>query len=157
MTTPAWHRGGCHCGAIHFEVQADVDIEALDCNCSICAKAGYLHLIVPRTAFRLQADESQLIRYRFGSGVGEHLFCRICGVKSFYIPRSNPDGVDVNVRCLEPDGIRSLRITPFDGRGSWESAAAGIAHLSNAPVDAVQSAPRSATQPNAVDDQGHAP
>src|SRR5690606_11754587 len=129
------HRGGCHCGAIRFEVLAEPDIEALDCNCSICAKSGYLHLIVPRSTFRLLAGADGLTRYRFGSGVAEHLFCPVCGVKSYYIPRSNPDGVDVNVRCLDPAGIRSLRIVRFDGRGDWERSAAGIAHLSDASAD----------------------
>ena len=99
------HRGGCHCAKVRFEVDAPAVIEALDCNCSICAKTGYLHLIVPRSRFRLLAGESNLATYTFGTGVAQHLFCQTCGIKSFYIPRSNPDGIDVNVRCLDPATI----------------------------------------------------
>ncbi len=123
------HRGGCHCGRVAFEVDAPAELEALDCNCSICARSGFLHLIVPRARFRLLHGEDALAEYRFGSGVARHLFCRHCGIKSFYVPRSNPDGIDINVRCLQPERIASLRITPYDGR-NWEAAAAAIAHLS---------------------------
>ena len=123
------HRGGCHCRRVAFEVDAAADIEALDCNCSICSNTGFLHLIVPQTRFRLLNGEDALVEYRFGSGIARHLFCRHCGIKSFYEPRSNPDGIDVNVRCLDADTIASLRITPYDGR-NWEEAASAIAHLS---------------------------
>lgn len=126
MTT---HTGSCHCGRVRFEVEAPAAIEALECNCSICSKSGFLHLIVPRAAFRLLAGEADLTEYRFGSGVARHRFCKVCGVKPFYTPRSNPDGVDVNVRCLEPDTISELMITPFDGR-NWERSAGALAHLS---------------------------
>ncbi len=124
------HRGGCHCGAVHFEVDAPAVIEALDCNCTICAKSGFLHLIVPQSAFRLLQGEDALSEYRWGTGAARHLFCRLCGVKSFYVPRSNPDGIDVNVRCLDPQTIVELRVTPFDGRGDWDAQAAAIGHLS---------------------------
>lgn len=124
------HRGGCHCGRVRFEVDAPARIEALDCNCSICARSGYLHLIVPQSAFRLLQGEDALSEYRWGSGAARHLFCRVCGVKSFYVPRSNPDGIDVNVRCLDPETIVELVVTPFDGRGDWEAQAATIGHLS---------------------------
>ena len=123
------HRGGCHCRRVVFEVDAAADIEALDCNCSICSKTGFLHLIVPQTRFRLLNGEDALVEYRFGSGIARHLFCGHCGIKSFYVPRSNPDGIDVNVHCLDADTIVSLRITPYDGR-NWEDAASAIAHLS---------------------------
>jgi hypothetical protein len=123
------HRGGCHCGRVAFEVDAPADIEALDCNCSICSKAGFLHLIVPQSRFRLLRGDDELSDYRFNESIARHLFCRHCGIKSFYVPRSNPDGIDVNVRCLEPNTIASLKITPYDGR-NWEDAASAIAHLS---------------------------
>ena len=110
-------------------MDAPADIVALDCNCSICSKAGYLHLIVPLARFRLLRGEEALTEYRFNSGAARHLFCSRCGVKSFYVPRSNPDGIDVNVRCLDGKTITSLRITPYDGR-NWEDAVADIVHLS---------------------------
>jgi hypothetical protein len=125
----ATHRGSCHCGKVRFEVDAPAVIEALDCNCSICEKTGYLHLIVPRSRFRLLDGESDLATYTFGTGVAKHLFCRICGIKSFYIPRSNPDGIDVNVRCLDRATIAEVKITPFEGR-DWEAHGNKLASLS---------------------------
>jgi hypothetical protein len=131
-TSPAvvTHRGGCHCGRVRFEVDAPARIEALDCNCSICAKSGFLHLIVARSAFRLLQGEQDLVEYQWGTGVARHLFCGVCGVKSYYVPRSNPDGIDINVRCLDPGSISELVITPFEGRGDWDAQAAAIGHLS---------------------------
>ena len=125
----AIHHGGCHCGAVAFEVAAPEDIDALDCNCSICAKAGFLHLIVPRSRFHLLRGEDALTDYRFGTGVAVHRFCRYCGIKSFYIPRSNPDGIDVNVRCLDPSTIGELRVSLFDD-SDRDAATARIEHLS---------------------------
>lgn len=123
------HVGGCHCGRVRFEVEAPAKIEALECNCSICAKSGFLHLIVPRSRFRLVQGEEFLTAYTFNTGVARHLFCKVCGVKSFYIPRSNPDGYSVNVRCLEPGTISEVAVKPFDGR-HWEENAGRLARLS---------------------------
>jgi hypothetical protein len=113
--------GGCHCGAIRYEVEAPEDLEVEDCNCSICSMTGYLHLIVPRSRFRLVAGADSISTYRFNSGTAQHTFCKVCGIKPFYIPRSNPDGVDVNVRTLQ-DKPRSLLVVPFDGQ-HWEQHA----------------------------------
>lgn len=113
------HHGSCHCGKVRFEVEAPADIEAQQCNCSICRKSGYLHLIVAKRDFHLQSDEELLQSYQFGSRVARHYFCRDCGIKSFYVPRSHPDGISVNVNCLDPKGIRSLTVTQFDGE-NWE-------------------------------------
>ena len=131
MTELVTHRGGCHCGAVRFEVDAPARIEALECNCTICSMTGFLHLIVPQSRFRLLGDPAALASYTFNTGVARHLFCRTCGIKSYYIPRSNPDGVDVNVRCLERDTIAELVVAPFDGR-NWEAAGGALAHLSRA-------------------------
>ena len=90
------HRGGCHCGAVRFEVDAPARLLVHDCNCSICAMSGFQHLIVPGSRFRLLAGADALTEYTFNTGVARHLFCRRCGVKSFYEPRSNPDGYSVN-------------------------------------------------------------
>ena len=119
------HSGGCHCGAVRFEVEAPAEIEVHDCNCSICRACGYLHLIVPRERFHLLAGEDALSTYTFNTGAAKHLFCRTCGVKSFYVPRSHPDGVSVNARCLLEDTIRGMRVEPFDGR-NWEAARARL-------------------------------
>jgi len=123
------HHGGCHCGRVRYEVDAPAAIEALDCNCSICRMSGFLHLIVPASRFRLVAGVDALAEYTFNTGTAKHRFCRYCGIKSFYVPRSNPDGFDVNVHCLDPDTIERIGITPFDDRRREESEAA-IAHLS---------------------------
>ena len=130
MTTPEIvHRGGCHCARVRFEVQAPADIEALDCNCSICRMTGFLHLIVPASRFRLLSGEDALVDYTFNTGAAKHRFCGHCGIKAFYIPRSHPDGVDVNVRCLDPGSVRSLMVAPFDD-ADRDAATAAIAHLS---------------------------
>ena len=115
------HAGGCHCGRVRFEVDAPADLELLECNCSVCARSAYLHLIVAARDFRLLAGAGDLAEYTFGTGVAKHRFCRHCGVKSFYVPRSHPDGYSVNARCLDPATIRSMKVRPFDGR-DWENA-----------------------------------
>jgi hypothetical protein len=131
MTRPTLvvHRGGCHCGRVRFEVDAPAAIAALDCNCSICRMSGFLHLIVPADRFRLLAGVDDLSEYTFNTGAARHRFCRFCGIKSFYVPRSNPDGFDVNVRCLDSATIERVDVTPFDDTRRDESEAA-IAHLS---------------------------
>ncbi|HEU4517126.1 MAG TPA: GFA family protein [Steroidobacteraceae bacterium] len=115
------HAGGCHCGRVRFEVLAAPDLELLACNCSMCARSSYLHLIVPAGDFRLLSGDTDLVEYRFGTGAAKHRFCRRCGVKSFYVPRSHPDGVSVNARCLDAGTVSSTRVAPFDGR-DWEKA-----------------------------------
>ena len=128
---PSWKSGGCHCGAVAFEVYADDDAELSDCNCSICAMTGYLHLIVPKEHFRLVRGQDSISTYTFNTGTAKHTFCKICGIKSFYTPRSHPDGVSVNARCLSPDAIKNMRIVPFDGR-HWEQHAAELPPLEGA-------------------------
>lgn len=126
MTT---HRGGCHCGRVRFEVEAPAIIDAQLCNCSICSMTAYLHLIVPASRFRLTDGAGDIETYTFNTGTARHHFCRNCGVKSFYVPRSNPDGYSVNVRCLDPETIEAVRVSHFDGR-NWELHAGELAHLS---------------------------
>jgi hypothetical protein len=118
--------GGCHCGAVQFAALVREDRpEVLDCNCSICAKTGFLHLIIGHEDFELLAGREDLESYRFGSGTANHLFCSRCGIKSFYQPRSHPDAWSVNFRALDPGhGIES-RIVPFDGR-NWEQAKSAL-------------------------------
>ena len=130
-TTPAHitHRGGCHCRRVRFEVDAPVDIEVLECNCSICTMTGFLHLIVPALRFRLLSGESDLAEYSFNTGTAKHLFCRHCGIKSFYVPRSHPNGFSVNGRCLDAGTVAFFHITAFDDNDR-EAATAALAHLS---------------------------
>jgi hypothetical protein len=125
------HRGGCHCGAVAFEVDAPARVTVIECNCSICRMTGFLHLIVPRSRFRLLRGEGDLSEYRFNTGTARHLFCRHCGVKSFYVPRSNPDGYSVNVRCLDRSAFEHVDIEPFDD-DERAAAEAQIRHLSRA-------------------------
>lgn len=122
------YQGSCHCGAIRFEVEAPEVIEADDCNCSICTKSGALHLIVPSTAFALLAGEESMTTYRFNSGIAKHPFCKVCGIKPFHIPRSNPDGVDINLNCLDTRP-KAINVTAFNGR-EWEKHAHKLAHKS---------------------------
>ncbi|MCB2089288.1 MAG: GFA family protein [Sphingomonadaceae bacterium] len=99
----------------------------LDCNCSICSKSGYLHLTIPHEDFTLESGSDSLTSYRFGTGAAEHLFCKICGIKSFYQPRSHPDCWSVNLRCLDPGHGIDGEIPAFDGR-NWEAAKAALHH-----------------------------
>lgn len=122
------YQGGCHCGAVTFEVEAADSVEVENCNCSVCQMSGFLHLIVPITHFRLISGLENLSTYKFNTGVAEHKFCKICGIKSFYIPRSNPDGVDVNLRCLKTKPA-DINIVDFDGQ-NWELNAHKITHKS---------------------------
>ncbi len=123
------HRGGCHCGRVRFEVDAPARIDALECDCSICRMSGYLHLIVPASRFRLLQGGEFLAEYAFHTGVARHRFCRVRGIKSFYVPRSNPDGIDVNVRCLDRATIEGISIRQFDD-ADRDAATMAIAHLS---------------------------
>ncbi len=127
MTT---HTGGCHCGRVRFEVDAPAAIAATECNCSVCSKAGYLHLIVPQSQFRLLQGEEYLSTYTFNTGVARHHFCSNCGIKSFYVPRSHPDGISVNVRCLDPGTIERVSVSTFDGR-NWEQNVAELSPISD--------------------------
>lgn len=129
MSTLRPHSGGCHCGAIRFSVDLPDAFETEDCNCSICAMSGNIHVIVPGSRFRLEQGEDRLTEYRFNSGAARHLFCSVCGVKSFYIPRSNPDGVAVTWRCLDDWQALDVTVSPFDGQ-NWEANAGRLAHKS---------------------------
>ncbi|MBW0144740.1 GFA family protein [Sphingomicrobium clamense] len=112
-------KGGCHCGAVRYEFAGEPPFEVLKCNCSMCARTGFLHLMVPHEEFTLLKGEDSLTSYRFGTGAANHLFCKHCGVKSFYQPRSHPEAWSVNANCLGEEV--ELRVTPFDGK-NWETA-----------------------------------
>ena len=122
------YHGSCHCQAVRFTVEAPDVVEVERCNCSICAKSGFLHLIVPLAKFQLLSGEEQLETYTFNTGVAKHYFCKTCGIKPFYVPRSNPDGMDVNLNCLD-ELPPEVSIVDFDGQ-NWEANAASLAHKS---------------------------
>ena len=124
------HTGGCHCGRVRFEVDAPSRIAATRCNCSICTKSGYLHLIVSAGDFRLLCGDDELSTYTFNTGAAKHHFCRHCGVKSFYVPRSHPDGVSVNVNCLDEGTVEAVEVSDFDGR-HWEQNVANLSPISD--------------------------
>ena len=115
-------QGGCHCGRVRFRVIADLD-RASECNCSICTKKGILHLIVPPEQFELLSGKDDLATYQFNTGTAKHMFCQACGIHPFYVPRSDPDKIDVNVRCLDDVDLTMIAPRPFDGR-NWETAMA---------------------------------
>lgn len=119
MESESVYTGGCHCGAVRFRVRV-AHFVAGECNCSICAMKGYLHLIVPENRFELLQGEADLSAYSFNTGVAKHLFCRTCGVSPFYRPRSHPEDWDVNLRCLDEDVLDRFEVRPFDGR-NWEA------------------------------------
>ena len=113
-------QGGCHCGRVRFKVTADLT-RVTYCNCSICSKKGFLHLIVPPEQFELLSGHDDLTTYTFNTGVAKHTFCKHCGIHAFYVPRSDPDKIDVNVRCIEGVDLSALTIKTFDGK-HWEEA-----------------------------------
>src|SRR5438105_14652161 len=113
-------QGGCHCGRVRFRVSADLD-GVTDCNCSICTKKGFLHLIVPPERFELLSGKDELTTYQFNTGTAQHTFCKHCGIHPFYVPRSDPDKIDVNVRCLDDIDLAAILPKPFAGK-HWEAA-----------------------------------
>jgi hypothetical protein len=113
-------QGGCHCGRVRFKVTADLD-RVTYCNCSICSKKGFLHLIVPPEQFELLSGEDNLTTYTFNTGLAKHIFCKTCGIHPFYVPRSDPDKIDVNARCLDDVDLETLTVYTFDGK-HWEEA-----------------------------------
>jgi centromere protein V len=113
------HTGGCHCGRVRFEVTAPARLQVSDCDCSICSKSGYLHLIVPKSRFRILSGEDWLTTYEFNTRTAKHLFCSACGIKSFYVPRSYPEGYSVNARCLGEGTVEEMTVVHTDGK-NWE-------------------------------------
>ena len=125
------YEGGCHCGRVRFRVTAELS-RVTDCNCSVCRKKGFLHLIVPPGQFEVISGQDALTTYRFNTGAAKHTFCATCGIHPFYVPRSDPDKIDVNARCLDAPEALSITVAPFYGR-DWEAHGAELAHLSKEP------------------------
>jgi hypothetical protein len=116
----AKYEGGCHCGRVRFKVQADLT-QTLDCNCSVCTKKGFLHLIVPLDQFEVTQGSEALTTYQFNTNTAQHMFCTSCGMHPFYVPRSDPDKMDVNARCIDNIDVSALRPQKFDGK-NWEAS-----------------------------------
>ena len=117
------YQGGCHCGRIRFAVTAPL-VGVTECNCSVCRMKGFLHWIVPLERFELLQGREALTTYRFNTGVAQHTFCATCGMHPFYVPRSDPDKIDVNVRCLDDVDLTQVPVAPFDGQ-NWETSMTG--------------------------------
>lgn len=114
------HTGGCHCGAVRFKLSAPAEVVVNDCNCSVCYKKQNRHFIIPQTKFTLLQGEDYLTTYRFNTGVAKHMFCKVCGVQSFYQPRCTPDGYGIAPHCVDPGTITDIKIEAFDGQ-NWEA------------------------------------
>ena len=113
------HSGGCHCRRVRFEVLAPAQLEVSECNCSMCARTGYLHLMVPKSRFKLLSGADVLTTYQFNTKTAQHLFCSVCGIKAFYVPRSHPEGYSVNARCLDEGTVSGMTVKQVDGK-NWE-------------------------------------
>ena len=114
------YTGGCHCGRVRFEVSGQIG-RVLDCNCSVCRKKGFLHWIVEPEQFRLLSAPDALSLYEFHTKTAKHYFCSTCGISSYYIPRSHPDMIDVNLRCVDGVNLEELEVECFNGQ-DWEQA-----------------------------------
>ena len=113
------YEGGCHCGAVRYEVEAELGT-LVSCNCSICSKTGTLLTFVPESQFRLLSGEDALTDYRFNQEVIAHLFCKHCGIRSFARGK-DPQGhtmVAINARCLDGVAFDDLPKHHFDGRSA---------------------------------------
>lgn len=124
------HQASCHCGAVMVEIEAPAVLEVQSCNCSMCERTGFLHVIVPASRFWLKQGKDELTCYTFNTGVAKHYFCKHCGCKPFYVPRSNPDGFSVNLRCIDRSTVEDVKLEAFDGQ-NWEQHGASLAHLSH--------------------------
>ncbi len=114
-------QGGCHCGAVKFSASVEQDSVILTCNCSICSMTGFTHLMVKHENFELTQGKKNLTHYQFNTHQADHLFCSLCGVKSFYQPRSHPDCWSINVNCLQDFELSNWQISDFDGK-NWQQA-----------------------------------
>lgn len=123
------HIASCHCGAVVVALEAPAVLDVQECNCSMCERTGFLHVIVPASRFTLKQGQDDLTCYTFNTGIAKHYFCKHCGCKPFYVPRSNPDGFSVNFRCIDQSTVAGVHIEKFDGQ-NWEQEGANLAHLS---------------------------
>ena len=110
--------GGCHCGAIKFKFYSKESVEIWKCNCSICSMLDYEHLFIEHNDLKIIKGTELITEYFFGTKKAKHFFCKDCGIKSFYQPRSHPDSFSVNLKCVdEPPEITN--IVYFDGKNEY--------------------------------------
>ena len=113
------YRGGCHCGAVTFEADLDLEEGTYRCNCSICRRTRFWAAVAREGGFRLTAGEGELTKYLFNSRKNEHWFCRHCGVRAFGIGNETPIGkmYGVNVGCLDlsDEELARLKVIRVDG------------------------------------------
>ena len=120
------YQGSCHCGAVRFQIEADLET-LTQCNCSICSKKGALLLRVPPERFTLLSGQADLREYRFNTKVAQHFFCQHCGIHPFSHPRAAPELYTINARCLDGEDLHldQVPIRRFDGQ-NWEQAVAAL-------------------------------
>lgn len=128
------HEGGCHCRRVRWRVETSGNtLVCWQCNCTDCSMRGNIHFIVPAHKFTLLGDSDQFITtYTFGTHTAKHTFCKVCGITSFYTPRSNPDGIAITYRCVDDAATLShFEIRQYDGK-NWEDShsSTGIAAFS---------------------------
>lgn len=110
------HTGGCHCGNVKFEFEADIK-EVMDCNCSICIRRGHLMAFVPESQFK-SVSEKSLGDYQWGKKSIHFMFCQNCGIP-VYGKATAPDGTPtraVNARCLDDVDLSKFKVVKFDGK-----------------------------------------
>ena len=119
------HHGSCHCGAVKFSFRAPAAVDVTECNCSVCAMSGYQHIFVPQSELTFICGQDHLALYTFNTHAAQHLFCKTCGIKPLYVPRSHPHSYSVNLRCITPGTLRIKTRIPFDGQ-NWEDNISGL-------------------------------
>ena len=106
--------GGCHCKKVLFEFTSLIKVKLIKCNCTICKPLRYLHLIIPHKDFKLISNIKNIQIYQFGTKKAKHFFCKFCGVKSFYQPRSHQNAYSINYNSIK-DPPKINQIIKFDG------------------------------------------
>ena len=125
MTVKTIHKGHCHCGAVQFEFTAASPIDVTQCDCSICSMTGYEHVFIPQSDLKFTKGEDNLSLYTFGTGAAKHFFCKSCGIKPLYIPRSHPECYSVNLRCVANGTLTVANRIAFSG-SNWEENIDGL-------------------------------
>jgi hypothetical protein len=116
---PKTHAGGCHCGAVRFEVTLEPDFQAVRCNCSICTKVAQTGVIVKPAAFRLLSGEADRGGYRWGGNISTRYFCKHCGIHCYgagHLAEVGGDFVSVNLNCVDDIDPNDLELVHYDGR-----------------------------------------
>jgi hypothetical protein len=118
MSETKTYSGGCHCGAVRYEAKVDLSQPVIGCNCSMCGRVGSLLTFIPAGEFKLVSGEQSLTDYQFNKHVIHHLFCKVCGIKSFARGKGRDGGdmIAINARCLDGVEPENLKVNAYDGR-----------------------------------------